>query len=94
MPGLFAPWPDAHDKGHIDIEVPGDTLRILLMELSKIYRKAGVYFEPINSRTGAVDYDYDVLVNERNSSTLPGVLEARLNDGDKVTVKIPLNWDG
>jgi hypothetical protein len=94
MPGLFAPWPDSRTRGFAEIETACDTLRTLLIELSQTYRKAGVYFEPINPGTSEVDYDYDIVINGQNSSVLPGVLDARLKDGDRVTINIPLNWDG
>jgi pentose-5-phosphate-3-epimerase len=48
MPWLYAPWPDAREKGVIEAEVEGETLRALLTALTEAYKKAGVDFEPIN----------------------------------------------
>jgi len=39
MPWMFAPWPDVKDKGVIEIEVKGETLRRLLIELSDHYKR-------------------------------------------------------
>ena len=94
MPWLYAPWPDAQEKGLVEIEVEGETLRALLAELSLRYKQADVDFEPINPRTNDVDFDYDVIVNGRNFVALPGGLDVKLKDGDEVKVKTLWRWDG
>ena len=94
MPWLYAPWPHAREKGVIEIEIDGDTLRALLTELSARYQQAKVDFEPINPATNDVDFDYDVLVNGRNYVALDGGLDARLKDNDDVNIKMLWRWDG
>lgn len=94
MPWLFAPWPDAREKGVIELEVEGETLRALLAKLAEVYRQAGVDFEPINPRTNDMDEDYDVLINGKNYVTLSHAINTKLKDGDEVKVKILWRWDG
>jgi molybdopterin converting factor small subunit len=94
MPWLYAPWPDAREKGVIELEVEGETLRALLTTLAQVYRQAGVDFEPINPRTNDMDEDYDVLINGKNYVTIPHGINTKLKDGDKVKVKILWRWDG
>ena len=55
------------------------------------YKEAGVDFEPINAATNDMDEDYDVLINGKNYYTTPGRLDTKLEDGDKVKLKI-LFW--
>lgn len=94
MPWLYAPWPDAREKGVIELEVEGETLRALLAKLAEVYRQAGVDFEPINPRTNDMDEDYDVLINGKNYVTLSHTINTKLKDGDEVKVKILWRWDG
>ena len=94
MPWLYAPWPGAQERGIIEMAVEGDTLRALLTELSDRYKQANVDFEPINPTTNDLDFDYDVFVNDKNYTTLPHSLDAKLRDGDKVKIKILWRWDG
>jgi hypothetical protein len=88
MPWLFAPWPEARDKGVFEAEIEGETLRALVITLAEAYKKAGVDFEPINPRTNDMDDDYDVLINGKDYSTAPDRLDTTLKDGDKVKLKI------
>jgi molybdopterin converting factor small subunit len=94
MPWLFAPWPEARTKGVIEVDVEGETLRALLTTLAEAYKQAGVDFEPINPRTNDMDEDYDVLINDKNYITTPGRLDTKLQDGDRVKLKILWRWDG
>ena len=94
MPWLYAPWLHAREKGIIEIEIDGDTLRALLTGLTARYQQAKVDFEPINPETNDVDFDYDVLVNGRNYVALDGGLDARLKANDNVRVKMLWRWDG
>ncbi len=94
MPWLYAPWPDAQQKGVIEMEVTGETLKALLTELSYRYQQAGVDFDPIDRQTNQLDFDYDVFVNDKNYLTLPAGLNTKLRDGDKVKVKMLWRWDG
>ncbi len=94
MPWLYAPWPQAREKGIIEMEVDGNTLRALLAELSARYQAANVDFQPINPATNDLDFDYDVLVNDQNYVALANGLDARLKDGDTVKVKVLWRWDG
>jgi hypothetical protein len=94
MPWLYAPWPQAQEKGIVEIEFKGDTLRALLTELSAQYKKANVDFQPINPTTNDLDFDYDVLLNDKNYVALAGGLDARLQADDRVQVKMLWRWDG
>jgi molybdopterin converting factor small subunit len=94
MPWLYAPWPQAKEKGIVEMEFGGDTLRALLLELSARYKAANVDFQPVNPATNDLDFDYDVLVNDKNYVALSGGLDARLKDGDRVKVKMLWRWDG
>ena len=94
MPWLVAPWPEAREKGVVEMEVEGETVRSLLTTLAEAYKQAGVDFVPINPRTNDMDEDYDVLINDKNYITLPGRLDTKLVDGDRVKLKILWRWDG
>ena len=87
MPWLYAPWPDAKEKGIIEVEVEGETLRALLTKLTESYKKANIDFEPICPVTNDVAFDYDVFVNGKNYVVLPHGLDAKPEDGDEITVK-------
>ena len=94
MPWLYAPWPDAQESGIIDVSFKGETLRALLAELSERYKQVNVDFEPINPASNDVDFDYDVVVNSKDYTTLPRGLDTKLSDNDEVKVKILWRWDG
>jgi len=94
MPWLYAPWLYAQEKGIIETEVDGDTLRALLAELSAQYKAANVDFQSINPTTNDLDFDYDVFVNGKNYVALADGLDAKLKDGDTVKVKVLWRWDG
>jgi len=94
MPWLYAPWPNAKDKGIIEMDVNGDTLRALLVELTARYKEANVDFQPINTKTNDLDFDYDVLVNGKNYIASADGLDAELKDDDTVIVKMLWRWDG
>jgi molybdopterin converting factor small subunit len=86
LPALYAPWPDAQEKGFVEIDVEGDTLRALLAEVGSRYKQAGVDFEPICPITSDLKLDYDVFVNGRNYVLLNHGLESKLEDGDEVKI--------
>lgn len=94
MPWMFAPWPEEKNKGVIEVEIKGLTLRALLNELSVFYKKAGVDFEPINSKTNDVDFDYEILVNGKKYIGLTQGLETKLRNGNEVVIKMNWRWDG
>jgi molybdopterin converting factor small subunit len=94
MPWLYAPWPNAQEKGIIEMEIDGDTLRALLVELTARYKEANIDFQPINPTTNDLDFDYDVLVNGKNYVALADSLDAKLKDDDAVKVKMLWRWDG
>ncbi len=94
MPWMFAPWPEAKSKRVIEIELQGATLRDLLSELSHLYKKANVDFEPINPRTKDVDFDYEVLVSGKTHVALPKGLDTKLRKGNEVVIKMNWRWDG
>ena len=86
-PGLYAPWPEAREKGVIELAIEGETLRALLTTISEIYSQANVDFQPICPITNDIGSDYDILVNGKNYITLPQGLNTKLKDGDEVRVK-------
>jgi molybdopterin converting factor small subunit len=94
MPWLYAPWPEAREKGVIEMEVQGETLRELLTTISDRYKEADVDVGLINPRTNDLDFDYDVLINGKDYVTLPHGLDTKLKDADEVKVKILWRWDG
>ena len=94
MPWLYAPWPKAQTKGIIVINFKGSTLRDLLNTLAHKYQKASVDFVPINPKTNDVDFDYNVLVNDRNYAYMPEKLDLRLKEDDEVKIKVFWRWDG
>ena len=94
MPWMFAPWPESKSKGIIEIEIKGETLRALLGELSDLYKKAGVDFEPINARTNDVDFDYEILMSGKKYVALSQGLDTRLRKGSEVVIKMNWRWDG
>ena len=94
MPWMYAPWPDAKEKGVIEIEVKGKTLRALLTELSAQYKRANVDFEPINPKTNDIDFDYDIVINGHSYVGLPNGLDTKIKGGDEVTIKMNWRWDG
>ena len=94
MPWMWAPWPEAQKSGVIETKAEGSTLRALLLQLSKQYKKAKVDFEPINPKTKDVDFDYDVFMNGRNYVGLSDVLDTAIKAGDEVLIKMNWRWDG
>jgi molybdopterin converting factor small subunit len=86
LPALYKPWPEAREKGFIEIEVEGQTLRALLAEVGYRYKQVSVDFEPICPITNDLKFDYDVFVNGQNYVVLSHGLDAKLNDGDEVKV--------
>lgn len=94
MPWLYAPWPNARQKGVIEVELAGDTLKALLTELSYLYQQANVDFDPVDYQSNQLDSDYDIFVNGKNYLALPAGLDTKLRDGDEVKFKILWRWDG
>jgi len=86
LSAMYAPWPDAREKGIAEIDVEGDTLRALLAEIGARYKKVNVDFEPICPITNDLKLDYDVFVNGKNYVLLTHGLEAKLRDGDEVKI--------
>ena len=86
LPALYAPWPGAREKGFVEIDVEGDTLRALLAEVGTRYKQANIDFEPICPITNDLKLDYDVFVNGKNYVLLAHGLEAKLTDGDEVKI--------
>jgi hypothetical protein len=94
MPWMFAPWPEAKEKGVIEIVIEGETLKDMLVGLSNQYNQAHVDFEPINPKTDDVDFDYDVSVNGKNYVGLSKGLNTKLRSGNEVVIKMNWRWDG
>ena len=93
-PGFMHPGHTLREKGIIETEIDGDTLRALLAELSAQYKAANVDFQPINPTTNDLDFDYDVLVNGKNYVALAHGLDTKLKADDEVKLKILWRWDG
>jgi molybdopterin converting factor small subunit len=94
MPWMFAPWPEAREKGVVEITTKGETLRELLVELSDQYKGVNVDFEPVNPKTNDVDFDYDVSLNGKNYIGLSKGLDTKLRGGNEVVIKMNWRWDG
>jgi hypothetical protein len=94
MPWMFAPWPEAKEKGVVEIVIKGETLRELLIELSDRYKRVNVDFEPVNPKTNDVDFDYDVSVNGKNYIGLSKGLDTKLRGESEVIIKMNWRWDG
>jgi hypothetical protein len=94
MPWMFTPWPEAKEKGVVEIAIKGETLRELLSELSDHYKQANVDFEPINPKTNDVDFDYDVSVNGKNYIGLSKGLDTEMRGESEVVIKMNWRWDG
>jgi hypothetical protein len=94
MPWMFAPWPEARERGVVEIVLKGETLRELLVELSARYKQVNVDFEPVNPRTNDVDFDYDVSVNGKNYIGLSKGLDTKLRGEKEVIIKMNWRWDG
>ena len=94
MPWMLSPWPEAREKGVVDIMLKGETLRELLLELSDRYKQVNVDFEPVNPKTNDVDFDYDVSMNGKNYIGLPKGLDTKLKVGNEVVIKMNWRWDG
>ncbi len=94
MPWMFAPWPEAKEKGVVELDLRAETLRDLLNELSSIYKKADVDFEPINPKTNDVDFDYEIIMNGKRYVALAKGLDTRLRKGSEVLIKMNWRWDG
>jgi hypothetical protein len=94
MPWMFAPWPEAKEKGVVKITIKGETLRSLLIELSDHYKQANVNFEPINPKTNDVDFDYDISVNGKNYVGLSKGLDTKIRGNSEVVIKMNWRWDG
>jgi molybdopterin converting factor small subunit len=86
IPWLYAPWPEAEQKGVVEIETQGDSLRALLTEVSNRYKKANVDFDPFEAGTGEILSDYDVSVNGKSYVSLRGGLDTALKAGDEVII--------
>ena len=87
LPGLYVPWPDARQKGFVEIDLEGDTLRVLLAEVGIRYKQVNVDFEPICPVTNDLKLEFDVFVNGKNYALLTKGLETKLQDGDKVSIE-------
>jgi hypothetical protein len=83
---LYAPWPQAQEKGFVEIDIEGNTLRELLTAIGASYKKVNIDLEPICSRTNEVKPDYDVFVNGQSFAILDKSLESVLKDGDQVKI--------
>ena len=86
IPGVYDYWPEARDKGFMEIEIAGDSLRELLAEISNRYHRAGVDLGPICPITNDVKNTYDVYVNEINYVLTSRGLDTKLQKNDEVKI--------
>ena len=86
LPGVYAPWPDARKNGFIEIDIEGDTLRALLVEIGARYKLANVDFEPICPVTNDLRWDYNVFVNGQKYTLITHGLKKKLKDGDEIRI--------
>jgi hypothetical protein len=84
LPGIYAPWPYAKNRGVVELEIGGDTLRALLTELCHSYRQVNSDFIPYDQNTNQVNLDYEVLVNGNEYSVFG--LDTKLKENDKIKV--------
>jgi hypothetical protein len=94
MPWLYAPWPEAKEKGISETQIEGETLRDLLTGLATRYGAANVDFQPVNPATCDLDFDYDVSVNGAGYLSLDGGLDTKLQIDDTVKIDMLWRWDG
>ena len=86
IPGIYDNWPEAREKGFTEIDIAGETLRALLVEISNKLNRGGVDLGPICSRTNDVKQSYDVFVNEKNYVLAPQGIDTILHSGDEVKI--------
>jgi molybdopterin converting factor small subunit len=86
LPDKYAPWPDARQKGFVEIDLEGDTLRVLLEEIGIRYKQVNLDFEPICRETNDLKQEYDMLVNGKNWALLTKGLDTKLQDGDEISI--------
>jgi molybdopterin converting factor small subunit len=84
LPGIYAPWPEAKNKGTVELEISGNTLRALLTELCQNYQQVNSDFIPYDHNTNQVNLDYEVLVNGNEYSVFG--LDTKLKENDKIKV--------
>jgi hypothetical protein len=86
IPGIYDDWPEARKDGFTKIEVNGDTLRALLIEISNRLNRNGVDVGPMCFRTNDVKQSFEILVNDKNYVLTSGGIDAKLQRGDEVTI--------
>ena len=86
LPGMYTPWPEAHTRGFIPLDIEGDTLRNLLAEIGSIYVNSNVDYEPICPNTHELKQDFDIFINGKNYILLPDGLDLKLNEGDEIEI--------
>jgi len=94
MPWLYAPWPQASEKGIAETQVEGETLRAMLIGLAASYKAAKVDFQPLHPETNDLDFDYDVSVNGASYLSLENGLDTKLQSDDSVKIDMLWRWDG
>ena len=86
IPGAYDYWPEARDKGFVEMEIAGNTLRALLTEISDRYHRSGINIGPICPVTNDVKNTYDVYVNDKNYVRTSQGLDTILNKDDEVKI--------
>jgi hypothetical protein len=86
IPGAYDYWPEARDKGLVEMEIAGNTLRALLAEISERYHRSGINIGPICPVTNDVRNTYDVYVNDKNYVLTSHGLDTVLDKDDEVKI--------
>jgi hypothetical protein len=86
IPGAYDYWPEAKEKGFVEIEIAGNTLRALLTEISDRYHRSGINIGPICPVTKDIRNTCDVFVNDKNYVRTPRGLDTVLNKNDEVKI--------
>jgi hypothetical protein len=86
IPGMYDDWPEARESGFTEIDINGDTLRALLVEISNRLNRGGVDQGPMCFDTNDVKQSFEILVNEKNYVLISHGLDTRLQCGDEVTI--------
>ena len=81
----------AFGSDHIELADDSATLRTVLQE---VMRKGNGKIKVIDPATGKIDVDYFVLLNRRESQTLPQGLGTELHEGDEVAIGMMHYWGG
>ena len=86
IPGIYDDWPEAKEDGFTEIDVNGDTLRSLLVEISSRLNRNGIDQGPMCHITNDVKQAFEILINDKNYVLTPDGIETKLQRNDEVTI--------